>query len=69
MFMNLDHFWPAWRGQRNAGRTLPAKYRIKQLSTGDMLRAEVASDSDLGRNGSNRSWIPANWYRTKSLSN
>lgn len=47
--MNLIMFGPPGAGKGTQSQLLQEKYRIKQLSTGDMLRGEVASESDLGK--------------------
>ncbi|MGB4107982.1 MAG: adenylate kinase [Alphaproteobacteria bacterium] len=49
MSRNLVIFGPPGAGKGTQAARLQQNYKIKKLSTGDMLRAEVASDSDLGR--------------------
>lgn len=49
MSLNLVIFGPPGAGKGTQAARLQQNYKIKKLSTGDMLRAEVASDSDLGR--------------------
>ena len=47
--MNVIMFGPPGAGKGTQAQLMQEKHRIKQLSTGDMLRGEVASESHLGQ--------------------
>ena len=49
MSLNLVIFGPPGAGKGTQAVRLQDKYKVKKLSTGDMLRGEVESDSHLGR--------------------
>jgi adenylate kinase len=47
--MNLIIFGPPGAGKGTQAGIIETKYGLKQLSTGDMLRGEIASESPLGQ--------------------
>jgi adenylate kinase len=47
--INILMFGPPGSGKGTQSVTLASKYNLLHLSTGDMLRAEIEADSDLGR--------------------
>ncbi len=49
MVLNLIFLGPPGAGKGTVAQAIADKYSLIQLSTGDLIRAEVASDSELGK--------------------
>ncbi|MFA6399052.1 MAG: nucleoside monophosphate kinase, partial [archaeon] len=49
MALNLIFLGPPGAGKGTVAQAVMDKYKLNQVSTGDLLRAEVASGSDLGK--------------------
>ena len=48
--MNVIIFGPPGAGKGTQANNLVKKYNLYQISTGDLLRNEVANKTDIGRN-------------------
>ena len=60
-------FGPPGAGKGTQAQILVERYKLKQLSTGDMLREAIKEGSDLGKK-QRRLWIEESWFQTRSYS-
>jgi adenylate kinase len=65
--LNLVLFGPPGAGKGTQSTFLIDRYKLVHLSTGDLLRAEIKAESELGCRPRS-SWTAANWWPTTSSS-
>ena len=56
-------FGPPGAGKGTQAGAISEKYNLQHISTGEMLRSEIAAGTELGKRPRNSS-MPATWYPT-----